>query len=85
MKLKYIVAVEHKNLTEQDVVRLLEMDGTEYTNEQLFYGHLQDSIADREGKVHVIMGTFSDLVRHVRENEDFESKDYVIINVEIDY
>ena len=32
MKLKYIVAVERKNLTEQDVFRLLEMDGTEYTN-----------------------------------------------------
>lgn len=48
MKLKYIVAVESKNLTEKDEVRLLDMDGTEYTNEQLFYGHLQDSIADIE-------------------------------------
>lgn len=85
MKLKYIVAVESKNLTEQDVVRLLEMDGTEYTNEQLFKGHLQDSIADREGKVNVIMGTFDGFVRHVRVNEDFEPRDYVIINVEIDY
>lgn len=27
MKLKYIVAVEHKNLTEQDEVRLYDMDG----------------------------------------------------------
>lgn len=85
MKLKYIVAVESKNLTEKDEVRLLDMDGTEYTNEQLFYGHLQDSIADREGKAHVIIGTFSDWVRHVRGNEDFEPRDYVIINVEIDY
>lgn len=85
MKLKYIVAVESKNLTEQDVVRLLEMDGTEYTNEQLFKGHLQDSIADREGKVNVIMGTFDSFVRHARGNEDFEPRDYVIINVEIDY
>lgn len=85
MKLKYIVAVEHKNLTEQDEVRLLDMDGTEYTNEQLFYGHLQDSIADREGKVHVVLGTINDLVRHARENVDFKPEDYTIINVEIDY
>lgn len=46
MKLKSIVAVECKNLTEQDVFRLLEMDGTEYTNAQQFEGHLQDSIAE---------------------------------------
>lgn len=48
MKLKYIVAVECKNLTEQDEVRLLDMDGTEYGSEQLFKVHLQDSIADVE-------------------------------------
>lgn len=85
MKLKYIVAVERKNLTEQDEVRLYDMDGTEYVNEQLFYGHLQDSIADREGKVHVILGTTDDLVRHARENVDFKPEDYTIINVEINY
>lgn len=85
MKLKYIVAVEHKNLTGQDVVRLLDMDGTEYANEQLFYGHLQDSISDREGKVHVIIGTINDLVRHARENVDFKPEDYTIINIGIDY
>lgn len=85
MKLKYIVAVERKNLTEQDEVRLLDMDGTEYTNEQLFKGHLQDAIADREGKVNVFMGTFAGWVRHVRGSVEFEPKDYVIINVEINY
>ena len=85
MKLKYIVAVECNNLAEQDEVRLLDMDGTEYVNEQLFKGHLKDSIADREGKVNVVMGTFADWVRHVRGNEDFEPRDYVIINVEINY
>ena len=85
MKLKYIVAVESKNLTEQDVFRLFEMDGTEYVNERLFKGHLKDSIADREGKVNVIIGTFADFVRHARENVDFKPEDYVIINVEIDY
>lgn len=85
MKLKYIIAVERKNLTEQDEVRLLDMDGTEYVSEQLFKGHLKDSIADREGKVNVIMGTFPDWVLHVRGSVDFETKDYVIINVEINY
>nr|DAT95799.1 MAG TPA: hypothetical protein [Caudoviricetes sp.] len=79
MKLKYIVAVECKNLTEQDEIRLYDMDGSEYVNEQLFKGHLKDSIADREGKVNVVMGTFADWVRHVRGNEDFEPRDYVII------
>lgn len=49
MKLKYIVAVERKNLTEQDEVRLLDMDGTEYGSEQLFKVHLQDSIAYLQG------------------------------------
>lgn len=85
MKLKYIVAVERKNLTEQDEVRLLDMDGTEYGSEQLFKVHLQDSIADREGKVNVIMGTSDNFVRHARENVDFKPEDYTIINVEIDY
>lgn len=85
MKLKYIVAVERNNLAEQDEVRLLDMDGTEYVNEQLFKWHLKDSIADREGKVNVVMGTFADWVLHVRGNEDFEPRDYVIINVEINY
>lgn len=85
MKLKYIVAVERKNLTEQDEVRLLDMDGTEYVNDRLFKGHLKDSIADREGKVNVIIGTFAAFVRHARENVDFKPEDYTVINVEINY
>lgn len=85
MKLKYIVAVERKNLTEQDEVRLLDMDGTEYGSEQQYKGHLKDSIIDREGNVDVIIGTIANFVRHVRANEDFDPKDYVIINVEINY
>ena len=85
MKLKYIVAIERKNLTELDEARLLDMDGTEYGNEKLFKGHLNDSIADRQGKVNVIMGTFADWVYHARGNVGFDTKDYVIINVEINY
>lgn len=85
MKLKYIVAVECKNLTEQDEVRLLDMDGTEYGSEQLFKVHLQDSIADREGNVDVIIGTFADWVKYASGNVGFEPRDYVIINVEINY
>lgn len=85
MKLKYIVAVERKNLTEQDEVRLYDMDGTEYANEQLFKGHLKDSIADREGKVSVIIGTFADWVKYASGNVGFEPRDCVIINVEINY
>ena len=85
MKLKYIVAVERKNLTEQDEVRLYDMDGTEYGSEQLFKGHIKDSIADREGKVKVIIGTFSDWVRYARENVGVKPEDYTVINVEINY
>lgn len=85
MKLKYIVAVERKNLTEQDEVRLLDVDGTEYGSEQLFKVHLKDSIADREGNVDVIMGTFPDFVRYARENVGFKPEDYTVINVEINY
>lgn len=85
MKLKYIVAVEHKNLTEQDEVRLYDMDSTEYGNEQLFKGHLSQALADRTGKAKVIIGTFSDFVRYVRENVGFKPEDYTVINVEINY
>ena len=66
MKLKYIVAVERKNLTEQDEVRLLAMDGTEYGSEQLFKGHLSQALADLTGKAKVSIGTFSDFVRYAR-------------------
>lgn len=50
-----------------------------------FMGTYRTQSQTGKGKVHVIIGTFADLARHVRENEDFEPKDYVIINVEIDY
>lgn len=85
MKLKYIVAVEHKNLTEQDEVRLYDMDGTEYGNEQLFKGHLSQALADRTGKAKAIMGTFAEWVQYAREQVDFKPEDYITINVEINY
>lgn len=85
MKLKFILAVERANLTEQDEVRLLDMDGTEYDAEMLFERALKDALQDRDGKVKAIMGTFAEWVQYVRENVDFKPNDYTIINVEIDY
>lgn len=85
MKLKFILAVERANLTEQDEVRLLDMDGTEYGTEQLFKNDLSQALADRTGKAKAIIGTFAEWVKYARENVDFKSEDYAIINVEINY
>lgn len=85
MKLKFILAVERANLTEQDEVRLLDMDGTEYGTEELFKSDLLQALADRTGKAKAIIGTFADWVKYARENVDFKPNDYTIINVEIDY
>lgn len=50
MKQKLILAVERANLTEQDEVRLYDMDGIEYGTEQLFKNDLSQALADRIGK-----------------------------------
>lgn len=85
MKQKLILAVERANLTEQDEVRLYDMDGTEYDAEMLFKRALKDALQDRTGKAKAIIGTFADWVKYAREQVDFKPEDYAIINVEIDY
>nr|DAS43227.1 MAG TPA: hypothetical protein [Caudoviricetes sp.] len=85
MKQKLILAVERANLTEQDEVRLLDLDRTEYGAEQLFKNDLSQALADRTGKAKVIIGTFAEWVKYARENVDFKPNDYITINVEIDY
>lgn len=52
MKLKFILAVERANLTEQDEIRLLDMDGIEYGTEQPFKKRLIASTGgqNRQGK-----------------------------------
>lgn len=50
MKQKFILAVERENLTEQDEVRLYDMDGIEYGTEKLFKNDLSQALADRIGK-----------------------------------
>lgn len=85
MKLKYILAVERANLTEQDEVRLLDMDGIEYGAEKLFKNDLSQALADRTGKAKAIIGTFAEWVKYARENVDFKPEDYATINVEINY
>lgn len=85
MKQKLILAVDRANLTEQDEVRLLDMDGTEYGTEKLFKNDLSQALADRIGKAKAIIGTFSDWVKYARENVDFKPEYYAIVNVEINY
>ena len=85
MKQKLILAVERANLTEQDEVRLYDMDGTEYSTEKLFKNDLSQALADRTGKAKAIIGTFAEWVKYTRENVDFKPNDYITINVEIDY
>ena len=81
MKQKLILAVERANLTEQDEVRLLDMDGTE----KLFKSDLSQALADRTGKAKAVIGTFAEWVKYARENVDFKPSEYITINVEIDY
>lgn len=85
MKQKLILAVERANLTEQDEVRLLDMDGIEFSTEKLFKSDLSQALADRTGKAKAIIGTFADWVKYARETVDFKPEDYAIINVEINY
>nr|DAN41317.1 MAG TPA: hypothetical protein [Caudoviricetes sp.] len=85
MRQKFILAVERANLTEQDEVRLLDMDGTEYGTEKLFKNDLSQALADRIGKAKAIIGTFAEWVKYARENVDFKPNDYITINIEIDY
>ena len=81
MKLKLILAVERANLTEQDEVRLLDMDGIAYGTEKLFKSDLSQALADRTGKAKAIVGTFAEWVRYARENVGFKPEGYAIINV----
>lgn len=85
MKQNLILAVENKNLTEQDEIRLLDLDRTEYVSEELFKIALSQAIADRAGKTKVIIGTFAEWVRYARENVDFKPEEYTTIDVEIDF
>lgn len=85
MKLKFILAVERANLTEQDEVRLLDMDGIEYGTEKLFKNDLSQALADRTGKAKVIIGTFTEWIKYARENVGFKPSEYITTNIEIDY
>lgn len=85
MKQKFILAVERANLTEQDEIRLLDMDGIEYSTEKLFKSDLLQALADRIGKAKAIIGTFVEWVKYARENVDFKPSEYITINIEIDY
>lgn len=85
MKLKLILAVERANLTEQDEVRLLDMDGIEYGTEKLFKSDLSQALADRTGKAKAIIGTFAEWIKYARENVGFKPSEYITTNIEIDY
>ena len=85
MKQRFILAVERKKLTEQDEIRLLNLDRTLFLSENSFKRILKDTLQDREGKVKAVMGTFAEWVRYARENVDFKPEDYVTIDLEIEY
>nr|DAN52801.1 MAG TPA: hypothetical protein [Caudoviricetes sp.] len=85
MKVKYIVAVEDEHLTEQDEIRLLDLDGVSFGSEELFKRAMKDALQERWGNVHIVMGTFSCWIRHARDNLAFTTENKTIINVEIDY
>lgn len=85
MKQRFILAVEGKNLTEQDKIRLLNLDRTLFLSENSFKRVLKDALQEREGNVKVILGTFAEWVRYVRENVDFKPEEYTTIDIEIDF
>lgn len=82
MKRKFILAVENKNLNEQDKIRLLNLDRTLFLSENSFKRILKDTLQDRDGKVKAIIGTFAEWVRYVRENVFFQPEDYTTIEIE---
>jgi len=85
MKQRFILAVERKNLTEQDEIRLLDLDGTVFGADSLFKQALKAALQDRNGKVKITMGTFAEWVRYARNNLGFDVENHAIIQIELDY
>ena len=85
MKLKVIFAVKRENLTEQDEIRILDLEGTEFISDQAFRQSVRDALSVDYGRVHYVLGTLREIIAYARNNADFNVSDYVTINIEINY
>lgn len=85
MKIKAILAVKRENLTEQDVIRLLDLEGTEFISDQAFRQSVRNALSVGYGRVHCVLGTLKEIIDYARKNADFDVADYVTINIEINY
>ena len=85
MKLKVIFAVKRENLTEQDEIRLLDLEGTEFISDQTFRQLVRDSLSGGKGYVHCLLGTVKEFIKYARKNADFNIDEFLTINVEINY
>ena len=85
MELKAIFAVKRENLTEQDKIHLLDLEGKKFISDQSFRQSVRDALSCGKGYVHCLLGTVKEFIEYARKNEDFNVDDYVTINVVIDY
>ena len=85
MKLKVIFAVKRENLTEQDEIRLLDLEGTEFISDQTFRQSVRDALSGGKGYVHCLLGTVKEFIEYARKNADFNIDEFLTINVEINY
>ena len=85
MKLKMIFAVKRENLTEQDEIRLLDLEGTEFISDQAFRQAVRYALSVGYGRVHCVLGTLKEIIDHARKNADFNIDEFITINVEINY
>lgn len=71
MKLKFIFAVKRENLTEQDEIRLLDLEGTEFISDQAFRQAVRDAISVGYGRVLCVLGTLKEIIDHARKKCGF--------------
>lgn len=85
MELKAIFAVKRENLTEQDKINLLDLEGKEFISDLAFRQSVRDALSGGKGYVHCLLGTVKEFIEYARKNADFNIDEFLTINVEINY
>lgn len=85
MELKAIFAVKRENLTEQDKIHLLDLEGKKFISDQAFYQEVRKALSCGNGRINCLLGTLREIIAYARNNADFKITDYETINVVINY
>lgn len=85
MKIKSIFAVKRENLTDQDEIRLLDLEGAEFVSYQAFCMSVRSALYYGDDHIHRLLGTLKEIIYYARKNADFNIDDYITINVVINY